>query len=139
LVEFFCSNGNQLGDKKSLEGQLHKITGIPVSALQSSPLSEFSFDERILWAQLRETKREEDKAYSLLGIFDISMPVIYGEGKENAFRRLNREWKYRLDELPTISQATSNYDKRSTSFPFQSSAATCRHVLLSPEASTHNS
>lgn len=37
------------------------------------------------------------------------MPVIYGEGKENAFRRLNREWKYRLDEL---SQATSNYTKR---------------------------
>lgn len=54
-------------------------------------------------------KREEDLAYSLLGIFDISIPVIYGEGKENAFRRLNREWKYRLDEL---SQATSNYAKR---------------------------
>jgi hypothetical protein len=46
-VEFFCSNGNRLGDKKSLEGQLHKITAIPVSALQGSPLSEFSFDERI--------------------------------------------------------------------------------------------
>jgi hypothetical protein len=90
-IEFFCSNGNRLGDKKLLEGQLHKITGIPVSALQGSPLSEFSFDERISWAQLRETKREEDKAYSLLGIFDLSMPVIYGEGKENAFRRLNRE------------------------------------------------
>lgn len=34
---------------------------------------------------------------------------IYGEGKENAFRRLNREWKYRLDEL---LQATSNYTKQ---------------------------
>jgi WD40 repeat protein len=63
----------------------------------------------VLWARNRETKREEDLTYSLLGIFDISMPVIYGEGKENAFRRLNREWKYRLDEL---SQATSNYAKR---------------------------
>jgi hypothetical protein len=57
---------------------------------------------------MRETKREEDKAYSLLGIVDISMPVIYGEGRENAFRRLNREWKDRLDELPTILQATHN-------------------------------
>jgi hypothetical protein len=57
---------------------------------------------------MRETKREEDKAYSLLSIVDISMPVIYGEGRENAFRRLNREWKDRLDELPTISQATHN-------------------------------
>jgi WD40 repeat protein len=63
----------------------------------------------VLWARDRDTKREEDLAYSLLGIFDISIPVIYGEGKENAFRRLNREWKYRLDEL---SQATSNYAKR---------------------------
>jgi hypothetical protein len=137
-VEFFCSNGNRLGDKKSLEGQLHKITGIPISALQGSPLSEFSFDERISWAQIRETKREEDKAYSLLGILDISMPVIYGEGKANAFRRLNREWKYRLDEPSTISQATSDWNKRSATLPFQSPAATSRHVLLYPEASTHD-
>ena len=78
---------------------------IPASALQGNPLSEFSFDERLLWAKIRETKREEDKAYSLLGIFDISMPVIYGEGKEKAFRRLIREWKYRLEDLSTISQA----------------------------------
>jgi hypothetical protein len=137
-VEFFCSNGNRLGDKKSLEGQLHKITGIPISALQGSPLSEFSFDERISWAQIRETKREEDKAYSLLGILNISMPVIYGEGKANAFRRLNREWEYRLDEPSTISQATSDWNKRSATLPFQSPAATSRHVLLYPEASTHN-
>jgi WD40 repeat protein len=109
LVEFFCSNGNRLGDKKSLEKQLQKITGIPLSVLRGSPLSRFSFDERVLWARNWETKREEDLAYSLLGILDISIPVIYGEGKENAFRRLSREWKYRLDEL--ISQATLNYPK----------------------------
>ncbi|KAF4629944.1 hypothetical protein G7Y89_g8198 [Cudoniella acicularis] len=108
-VEFFCSNSNRLGDKMSLEGQLHKITGIPVSALRGSPLSYFSFDNRVLWARNRKTKREEDLAYSLLGIFDISIPIIYGEGKENAFRRLNREWKYRLDEL---SQAILSYAKR---------------------------
>jgi hypothetical protein len=37
------------------------------------------------WAENRETKREEDKAYSLLGIFNIHMPLIYGEGMKNAF------------------------------------------------------
>jgi WD40 repeat protein len=109
LVEFFSLNGNRLGDKKSLESQLYKITGIPVLALRGKPLPDFSFDERVIWAQNRETKREEDLAYSLLGIFGISIPVIYGEGKENAFRRLNREWKYRLDEL---SQTPSNYTKQ---------------------------
>ncbi len=108
LVEFSL-NGNRLGDKKSLEVQLYKITGIPVLALQGRPLSNFSFDERLLWARNRSTKREEDLAYSLLDIFGISIPVIYGEGRENAFRRLNREWKYRVEEL---SQATSNYTKR---------------------------
>jgi hypothetical protein len=39
----------------------------------------------------RETKHEEDMAYSLLGIFGIFLPLIYGEGRENAFRRLREE------------------------------------------------
>jgi len=90
-VKFFCPNGKRLSDKKSLEGQFHKITEIPITALQSSPLSDFGFGKRLLWAQNRNTKCKEDLAYSLLGIFDILIPVIYREGKENVFRRLNRE------------------------------------------------
>jgi hypothetical protein len=39
----------------------------------------------------RETTCEEDAAYSLLGTFDIHMPIIYGEGRENAFIRLKKE------------------------------------------------
>jgi WD40 repeat protein len=108
-VEFFCPNGKRLGDKKSLEQQLYKITRIPVSALRGSPLSDYSFNERVSWVRNRDTKREEDLAYSLLGIFDISIPVIYGEGRENAIRRLKREWSYRLEEL---SQTTSNHARR---------------------------
>src|SRR6266536_1591235 len=38
-VEFFCTNGRRLGDKKSLERQLHEITGIAVPALQGTSLS----------------------------------------------------------------------------------------------------
>jgi hypothetical protein len=45
----------------------------------------------MLWAKDRKTKREEDKAYSLLGIFNVYVPLIYGEGIENAFRRLRKE------------------------------------------------
>ena len=40
------------------------------------------------WAEQRETTRKEDQAYSLLGIFDVYMPLIYSEGKEHAFKRL---------------------------------------------------
>ena len=111
-VEFFCSNSKRLGDKKSVERQLHEITGIAVSALQGTPLSEFSFDERMSWAENRETKREEDKAYSLLGIFDIYIPLIYGEGTKNALYRLQDEFhkrsnKLQLDELSTLQIQSS--------------------------------
>ncbi|PSN59940.1 HET-domain-containing protein [Corynespora cassiicola Philippines] len=90
-VEFFSVEGQRLGDKHSLEKTLCDITGIPVSALQGRVLSCFSVKERMLWAEKRETKREEDAAYSLLGIFDIHMPLIYGEGRKNALSRLERK------------------------------------------------
>ena len=90
-VEFFSREGCPLGDKQSLEQKVHEITGIQVSALLGSPLSQFSVDERFKWAQNRDTTRREDWAYSLLGIFDITMPLIYGEGREKAVFRLRKE------------------------------------------------
>ena len=90
-VEFFSRERQRLGDKRSLKQQIHEITGIADSALQGAPLSQFSVDERLSWIERRQTKLEEDKAYSLLGIFDVSMPLIYGEGRERAFKRLRKE------------------------------------------------
>jgi hypothetical protein len=90
-VEFFFKDWEQLGNKVSLERHIREITGIPVKALQGVPLSDFSVAERISWAGKRETTRKEDKAYSLLGIFDVYMPLIYGEGIEKAFKRLREE------------------------------------------------
>jgi len=89
-VEFFSQERQRIGDRKSLERQVHEITGIPIRALRGSPLAGFSIDERMSWAAERKTKRKEDKAYSLLGIFNIFMPLIYGEG-DNAFTRLKEE------------------------------------------------
>jgi hypothetical protein len=90
-VEFFSREGELLGDKKSLERQIHEITGIAVRALQGNSMSEFRVRERFSWATKRETTIEEDQAYCLLGIFDIHLPAVYGEGKETAFHRLRRE------------------------------------------------
>ncbi|KAN0083094.1 hypothetical protein V8E54_002182 [Elaphomyces granulatus] len=103
IVEFFSEEGEQLGNKKSLERHIHEVTGIPVKALRGSPLSDFSVPERMLWAEKRETTRKEDKAYSLLGIFNIYMPLIYGEGRENAFKRL---W----EEMDKASKGTKRED-----------------------------
>jgi hypothetical protein len=94
-VEFFSQDGERLGDKKSLESLIHDITGIATQALGGDSLSRFSVDERMSWVTKRETTLEEDKAYSLLGIFDIHMPLIYGEGEQNAFFRLKEEIKKR--------------------------------------------
>jgi hypothetical protein len=90
-VEFFSREGKPLGNKKSLDVQVQHVTGIATRALRSNSLSEFSVDERMSWATNRKTTIEEDQAYCLLGIFDIYLPLIYGEGKENAFRRLRKE------------------------------------------------
>ncbi|KAF2843948.1 HET-domain-containing protein, partial [Plenodomus tracheiphilus IPT5] len=90
-VEFFSVEGQQLGNKYSLMQELHGITGISVEALQGGPLDRLSVDERMSWLGKRQTKREEDAAYSMLGIFDVHMPVIYGEGLRKAFLRLRRE------------------------------------------------
>ncbi len=91
-VEFFTEDGRRLGDKRSLEPLIHTVTGIPVSVLQGTvALADVDVDERFAWAEKRQTTREEDGAYCLLGIFGIFMPIIYGEDKLSAVRRLKRE------------------------------------------------
>jgi hypothetical protein len=98
-VEFFAADYQRLGDRISLERVIYEITGIPVKALQGYDPMKFSVEERVSWMAKRETKHEEDMAYSLLGIFAIFLPLIYGEGRENAFRRL-REEVDRSNKLP---------------------------------------
>ncbi|OAG00856.1 HET-domain-containing protein [Paraphaeosphaeria sporulosa] len=91
LVDFFSSEGERLGSKLLLEPEIHEITGIAKTALRGGALSSFSIRERMAWAERRSTTVEEDEAYCLLGIFDISMALIYGERKDQAFQRLEEE------------------------------------------------
>jgi hypothetical protein len=87
-VEFFSKEGKALGNKISLERDIHEVTQIPIQALRESRLSAFSVDERMSWVVKRKTTIKEDKAYCLLGIFGVFIPLIYGEGEEHAFLRL---------------------------------------------------
>lgn len=90
-VEFYSREGLYLGNKRSLEAQICDITGIPARALRGTPLSNFTITERKGWVGNRQTKYEEDLVYSLLGIFHVNMPLVYGEGRENAWKRLEEE------------------------------------------------
>jgi hypothetical protein len=90
-VEFYSQDCVRLGDKKSLEHQIADITGIAIGALRGQLLSDFSIIERFRWVENRQTTEKEDKAYCLLGIFDVSMPLCYDEGESKALSRLHKE------------------------------------------------
>ncbi|KAI4221147.1 MAG: hypothetical protein LQ349_007915, partial [Xanthoria aureola] len=90
-VEFFSREGVRLGDKRSMEQTIVEITKIPAKALRGASLTGFEVEERMSWAHHRDTKKPEDGAYSLLGLFDVHIPLIYGEGRQKAFVRLREE------------------------------------------------
>ncbi|KAK1756766.1 vegetative incompatibility protein HET-E-1 [Echria macrotheca] len=87
-IIFFDREWNERGDKKGLSGLLCHITGIPIGLLKhETTLGQYAVARKMSWAASRETTRIEDSAYCLLGIFDVNLSLIYGEGKK-AFIRL---------------------------------------------------
>ncbi|KAF2848614.1 HET-domain-containing protein [Plenodomus tracheiphilus IPT5] len=90
-VLFFDTNHRIFGSKASMAAQIAMSTGIDEHTLKS-PYAMFftSVARRMSWAAHRQASRAEDLAYALLGIFEINMPMQYGEG-EKAFVRLQRE------------------------------------------------
>ena len=89
---FFSKEWKNIGTKYDLRVPLSKCTGINVEYLTRE--WDFrvhpSIARRMSWAARRKTTRVEDEAYCLLGLFDISMPTLYGEG-QHAFQRLQAE------------------------------------------------
>jgi hypothetical protein len=86
-VEFYCNSWDFIGTRGGWARRLSKLTGIPEPFLKVNDLSSASVAQKMSWASHRKTTRKEDMAYCLLGLFDINMPLLYGEG-EKAFLRL---------------------------------------------------
>ncbi|KAK4894571.1 hypothetical protein LTR27_007212 [Elasticomyces elasticus] len=90
-MTFYDQHWNCLGTKHDLLEPLSNITRIPRSVLSHvRHFSSCSIAQRMSWASDRETRDVEDEAYSLMGLFDISLKLIYGEGQK-AFIKLQRE------------------------------------------------
>ncbi|KAJ8132991.1 hypothetical protein O1611_g629 [Lasiodiplodia mahajangana] len=91
-VQFYSSKWENIGSKREdpLCSIIADTTKIDEGILRGGDILQMSIARRMYWASGRETTRIEDLAYSLLGIFDINMPLIYGEGQK-AFRRLQEE------------------------------------------------
>ena len=97
-IVFFDRDWDIAGTISDFKNELVDVIGIPRSmvglmGIQSAEFAKTSVQKRIYWARNRQTTRPEDRAYSLLGLLDVSMPMIYGEGMAKAFKRLKREVK----------------------------------------------
>ncbi|CAK7242261.1 MAG: hypothetical protein STHCBS139747_003744 [Sporothrix thermara] len=91
-LHFYNQDWELIAKKEDIINDLENITGIPRNYI-------FSFDpatakasaaQRMSWAAQRNTTRDEDRAYCLLGLFNVNLPMIYGEGGRNAFVRLQQ-------------------------------------------------
>ena len=89
-LEFYAQGWSRIASKAELTDLLETITGVRVETLEGQGMKHVSVAERMSWASRRQTKRVEDMAYCLMGIFDVNMPMMYGEG-EKAFVRLQEE------------------------------------------------
>lgn len=100
VVKFFAKDWVFIGTRSILHNIISKTTGIQSAVLtgEKKP-KQCHVSERMTWASNRVTTRVEDEAYSIMGLFDITMPILYGEGSR-AFRRLQD--KIRKTHYPSI-------------------------------------
>ena len=109
-LQFFNKDWRPIGDKKALAVRLNLITGVPKHILVDGLEGNRPCVAQIIsWAAKRTTTRVEDRAYSLMGLLDVNMPMLYGEGMK-AFHRLQLEIIRSSDD-----QSIFAWDSRSSS------------------------
>jgi hypothetical protein len=127
-VVFYSRGWENIGTKEGLCSLLEEITRINQEVIRTGDIELASVADKMAWAANRKTTRIEDTAYSLLGLFDVNIPLLYGEGKR-AFRRLQEEilrtsndqslfaWSnsgsiFTLDDYPTHLRDVEKYGER---------------------------
>ena len=126
---------------------LESATGIPQRQLLCSELTEASVAEKLSWASGRQTTRVEDEAYCLLGLFNVNMALLYGEGRK-AFQRLQEEiiktssdhtifaWGespesgLKRDSPCVLAESTSQFENSGLIYPRVSFTSTTSHYSV---------
>lgn len=117
VIQFFDGDWNFCGTKKSLSYHVSDITGIPSSCLKGLTVAgDYSIADKMAWASRRSTTRVEDIAYCLMGLFDVYIPVLYGEGKR-AFLRLQQEILVRTTDQSLLAWRPSIQDQSLQIYP----------------------
>jgi hypothetical protein len=76
-LHYYSHNWKKLGSKASLSRQTSHVSGVTERVLvDPSALASICVSEKMSWAARRTTLRAEDRAYSLMGLFDINMPLL---------------------------------------------------------------
>ena len=111
-VEFYDMAWTYRGSKLEFGQIISNSTNIPAEILLRNKFpGDFSVAQRMSWAARRQTKRVEDMAYCLLGIFDVNMALIYGEGLK-AFRRLQEEIVKRNNDMTIFAWDVSQHEEQ---------------------------
>nr|OQO19651.1 hypothetical protein B0A51_16632 [Rachicladosporium sp. CCFEE 5018] len=98
-ARFYDVNWDEIGTKDTLAPDLQRITHIEAGYLDHrKSLQLASIATKLSWVCDRITTRPEDRVYSLVGLFDVYLPIQYGEGLKKAFRRLQLELLTTPDE-----------------------------------------
>lgn len=129
FLYFYDASWELLGSRSGWAESISKATTIPVDCLAGpeygecdvyqdrngslmripkprksieDKLQQTTVAARMSWAANRQTTRVEDEAYCLLGLFDINMPMLYGEGNK-AFMRLQQEIMKTSDDATILA------------------------------------
>ncbi|KAG8169133.1 hypothetical protein KVR01_001882 [Diaporthe batatas] len=108
---FVDKNWVYLGAKSGLSDLIEAASGIHTEFLMNGLWRRANIAKRLSWAAKRETTRPEDLAYCLLGIFDVHMPLLYGEGGQSAFVRLQEEIIKEFDDHSIFAWGRRNQAK----------------------------
>ena len=139
IVKFYDMEWAFLGNQADLTSVISEITGISedflrreVSVHARELLNQTSIAARMCWIADRQTTRDEDLAYCMMGLFRVNMPLLYGEGMMRAFGRLQEEILKISDDQSILafvgSQSVLSWSPRHDKF--------ARGIAITPESKT---
>lgn len=114
-VVFLGSDWVEIGTKKSLRAIVSRVTRVSQKVLDECHWTEYSIAQKMSWAAGRSTTRLEDEAYCLMGLFDVNMPLLYGEGRK-AFLRLQQEILKHSDDQSIFAWSYSEEEQGHTQY-----------------------
>lgn len=135
-LHFYGYGWKSIGERSdaSIARHINAVTRIPIPVIfDGDSLSQYSAAQKMSWAAERSSTRAEDIAYSLLGLFDINMPLLYGEGTR-AFARLQEEILKETDDHSLLCWTVPKDSPRA--WTLESVFAKSPDDLRSPEISS---